>query len=90
MKKVLVGIFILALLVLAGCGKTDTANDKGVKPEQEELMNQYQVLINENKPVRNNSYVSNETILSRRTWIKRYSLIEVPDRLKDYEDNLFP
>ncbi len=93
MKKVLVGIFILALLVLAGCGKTDTAGDEGVKPEQEELMNQYQVLINENKPVREltSFIVSNETILSRENMDKAViDLIEVAQtRLKDYEDKIF-
>ena len=33
--------------------ETDTAGDEGVKPEQEELMNQYQVLIDETSLSRN-------------------------------------
>lgn len=88
MKKVLAGVFIIVLLVLGGCGKAD----KQVKPNQEELMNQYQVLINEKKPARDlTGFIeSNKTNLSRENLDKTVlKLIEVLENgIQDYDNKI--
>jgi hypothetical protein len=91
LKKVLVGALIIILLI-GGCTKADKTNDnKQVK--QEELMNQYQVLINENKPARElTGFIeSNKASLSKENFDKAVlELIDVQQtRLKDYEDKMF-
>lgn len=87
MKKVLAGLFIAVLLVLAGCAK-----EKQAKPGQAELMNQYQVLVNENKPARELSdYIeSNKTSLTRENLDKTvFALMEVlEERLQEYDNKI--
>lgn len=93
MKKVLAVVFVIMGLIMAGCAKIDMANDKQVKPSQEELMNQYQELNNENKPAGElTGFIkANITNLSQENLDKAViSLIEVMQtRLKDYEGKMF-
>ncbi|MDD4767355.1 MAG: hypothetical protein PHF87_07210 [Desulfotomaculaceae bacterium] len=93
MKKVLAGILAIMLLVLAGCAKTDMENDKLAKLNQEELMNQYQILINENKPAGElTGFIkANLTSFSQENLDKAViSCLEVMQtQLKDYEDKMF-
>jgi outer membrane murein-binding lipoprotein Lpp len=93
-KKILLGAFIVVLLMLGGCAKADKTNDTGqANPSQEELMNQYQVLINENKPAGElTGFIeANKNNLSQENLDKVViDLIEVQQtRLKDYEDKIF-
>jgi hypothetical protein len=80
--------------MLGGCAKADKTNDTGqVKPSQEELMNQYQALLNENKPAGalTGFIEANKTNLSQENLDQAViDLIEVQQtRLKDYEDKMF-
>lgn len=81
------------MLVLAGCAKIDKADDGQLEPNQENLMAQYQVLINENSPVSElTGFIEkNKTSLNRENVDKAVlGLIEVQQaRLKDYEDKMF-
>jgi hypothetical protein len=93
-KKILFGALIVVLLIFGGCAKADKTNDTGrVNPSQEELMNQYQVLINENKPAGELAgfIEANKTYLSQENFDKTIvNLIEVLQKqLKDYEDKIF-
>lgn len=94
MYKALAGALIVVLFLLGGCAKADKTNDAGqVNASQEELMNQYQVLIDENKPAGElNGFIeSNKTDLSQENLDEAVvNLIEVlQTRLKDYEDKMF-
>jgi len=93
-KKMLAGVLIVFLVMLGGCAKAEKTNDPGqVKPSQEELMNQYQSLINENKPAGElTGFVeANKTNLSQENLDKAViDLIEVQQtRLKGYEEKMF-
>jgi predicted RND superfamily exporter protein len=93
-KKILLVAFIFVLLISGGCTKADKTNDNGqVTPSQEELMNQYQVLVNENKPAGElNGFIeANKTNLSQENLDQTViDLIEVQQtRLKGYEDKMF-
>ncbi len=94
MKKILLGALIVGLLICGGCAKTDQANNSGqVKPSQEELMNQYQVLVNENKPSGElTGFIeANKNNLSQENLDQTVvNLIEVLQKqLKGYEDKIF-
>jgi outer membrane murein-binding lipoprotein Lpp len=94
LKKMLMGALIVVLFMFAGCAKSDKTDEIGqVKPNQEELMNQYQLLINENRPVRElTGFIeSNKTDLNQENLDKTImGLIEVQEtRLKSYDDRLF-
>lgn len=94
MKKIFLGALIVILLIFGGCAKADKTNDHGqVTPSQEELMNQYQALLNENKPAGElTGFIeANKTNLSQENLDKVViDLIEVQQtRLKDYEDKIF-
>ncbi|MFX4262724.1 hypothetical protein ACOBQJ_11020 [Pelotomaculum propionicicum] len=93
MKKILALVFVIMMIMLAGCAKTEKTDDKQLKPNQEELINQYQVMIDENKPARElAAFIEmNKTGLSRENMDKAViGLVEVQQaRLKDYEDKMF-
>jgi hypothetical protein len=93
-KKILLGALIVILLIFGGCVKADKTNDtRQVKPSQEELMNQYQVLTNENKPAGElNAFIeANKDNLSQENFdVTVVKLIEVLQaQLKGYEDKIF-
>lgn len=93
LKKILTVLFIVMVFVLAGCARTDKADDGQLGPNQENLMAQYQVLINENSPVSElTGFIEkNKTSLSRENVDKAViGLVQVQQaRLKEYEDKMF-
>lgn len=94
MKKILLGVLIVVLIIFGGCAKADKTNDTGQgTPSQEELMNQYQALINENKPAGELAgfIEANKTNLNQENFDKTIvNLVEVLQiQLKDYEDKIF-
>lgn len=93
LKKILAGLFVVMVLVLAGCAKNGKVDEGQLEPNQEGLMAQYQVLINENSPVSELSgfIEKNKTSLSRENVDKAViGLVKVQQaRLKDYEDKMF-
>lgn len=81
------------MLVLAGCGQTDKTDGTQAKPNQEELMKQYQALIDEKKPPSElRGFIeSNKTNLSQENLDQAViDLVEdLQARMVYYEDKMF-